>query len=778
MAFAFFRRRQKMVIIIMAVLMVAFLVGFQGFSTLLAPSAGKTTIGTMYGGKEKITQNAMVQAANELKVLQDGVLVRSTPDGRMAVVDPLFGPLASQSLDEHEMDRVYAVLIAEARHMGVQVTPDEVSSFLTALGLAPDSENYKAMLRRLGYSFSAAGDMLNASIADWLLVRKAAIAGSPQTVPSLPAVEHLFAAVMEKIDLRMAEIPASKFESSMKDPTEAQVQEFFQKYRSTAPGRFASCDSMGFGYSQPNRLEMDYLLVSKDAIEKTVQVDEAEARAYYRRNAEQFTKLVPVQTPATASTKPASTSVATTSAATASAPQSQAVQMTLIEALPEIHKRLADLEADRQMSKVVLEIQNLLSKSTAKGGAAYAQVRADMVLDGPARDVLKAKLASVDIADRPLADALGELARSAGISAISYPLGLKTTDDKVLRGQTPVTVKGKDITLGEALDQIQTQLKAPKIEWTMCRGLGAVLWAKGPAAADTFPVKAYQSGLIDLMALATDPVLGSATTGIGEGGTPLVQVAFTAKEFKHEGKNVPLVDVGRAGPEMYLHTSDGAVSGRLLWTLARVEPAHEPDKISPEIRSQIVHDWKIQQAYAVALERGRALTSEAKREGLEKAAAGMKITTTTTPQPISRLSPMYNGRTFVFVPAPVPGMDLPSMPAQTKRECLAKIHQQIFALAPKNVELPNAQTPEATTLLEMPLRQSVYVIQRVGYTPAQRSQFEAFSGELQRNLAMEQASLALRDWFAYNNLVKRTDFKDQEGRLPVDNSSPLDTVED
>ena len=35
MAFAFFRRRQKMVIIIMVVLMVAFLIGFKGFESIL-----------------------------------------------------------------------------------------------------------------------------------------------------------------------------------------------------------------------------------------------------------------------------------------------------------------------------------------------------------------------------------------------------------------------------------------------------------------------------------------------------------------------------------------------------------------------------------------------------------------------------------------------------------------------------------------------------------------------------------------------------------------------
>ncbi|MFO7909135.1 MAG: hypothetical protein R6U42_03735 [Halomonas sp.] len=45
MAFAFFRRRQKLVIIIMAVLMVAFLVGFQGLQQLVSGTRGEQTVG-------------------------------------------------------------------------------------------------------------------------------------------------------------------------------------------------------------------------------------------------------------------------------------------------------------------------------------------------------------------------------------------------------------------------------------------------------------------------------------------------------------------------------------------------------------------------------------------------------------------------------------------------------------------------------------------------------------------------------------------------------------
>ncbi|MFW6065737.1 MAG: hypothetical protein ACOC9S_02860, partial [Planctomycetota bacterium] len=51
MAFAFFRRRQKLVIIIMAVLMVAFLVGFQGLQQLVSGNRGERTLGTSRWGE-------------------------------------------------------------------------------------------------------------------------------------------------------------------------------------------------------------------------------------------------------------------------------------------------------------------------------------------------------------------------------------------------------------------------------------------------------------------------------------------------------------------------------------------------------------------------------------------------------------------------------------------------------------------------------------------------------------------------------------------------------
>ena len=68
MALGFFRRRQKMVMIIMAVLMVAFLVGFQGFSMLLSGRGGSDSIGTILGGRVHIRTGDIRQASFDLNV--------------------------------------------------------------------------------------------------------------------------------------------------------------------------------------------------------------------------------------------------------------------------------------------------------------------------------------------------------------------------------------------------------------------------------------------------------------------------------------------------------------------------------------------------------------------------------------------------------------------------------------------------------------------------------------------------------------------------------------
>ena len=62
MAFAFFRRRQKMVIIIMAVLMVSFLIGFQGFQTLFAKKPGERVLGRTTQGEIRVRDTEMARS--------------------------------------------------------------------------------------------------------------------------------------------------------------------------------------------------------------------------------------------------------------------------------------------------------------------------------------------------------------------------------------------------------------------------------------------------------------------------------------------------------------------------------------------------------------------------------------------------------------------------------------------------------------------------------------------------------------------------------------------
>src|SRR5690554_5472185 len=74
MAFAFFRRRQKMVIIIMVVLMVAFLIGFRGFEIIFDRKIEKQSIGETRHGSIRYAD--IYSAEHDLNILANIGLAR------------------------------------------------------------------------------------------------------------------------------------------------------------------------------------------------------------------------------------------------------------------------------------------------------------------------------------------------------------------------------------------------------------------------------------------------------------------------------------------------------------------------------------------------------------------------------------------------------------------------------------------------------------------------------------------------------------------------------
>ncbi|MHC4984026.1 MAG: hypothetical protein ACYTF6_12775, partial [Planctomycetota bacterium] len=135
MALRFFYRRQKLVFIVMVILMVSFLVGFQGFKIACEAGRGGLTRGHTRWGK--IRDRDFRSAGGELAILRALALLRGPlAPGRQKIIYILSGPqLGVAGVDRaDDMALAYALLTREAEEAGVRVTDGEVENFLAGWG--------------------------------------------------------------------------------------------------------------------------------------------------------------------------------------------------------------------------------------------------------------------------------------------------------------------------------------------------------------------------------------------------------------------------------------------------------------------------------------------------------------------------------------------------------------------------------------------------------------------------------------------------------------------
>ena len=260
MAFGFFRRHQKKVIIVMAALMILFLVGLKGMEMLLSEDRSDIPRGeTRYG---KVTLADTIVAETDLFLLRS--YVRLDNPMRMMQWPGSNGMELIQLLSNRDRENLtYALLLAEAAGMGVSVSDADVQTFLSRIGL--EGAGYDVMLSSLRAAERGMTEQrLRAAVADWLMIFRAFEAAQVGNPPSVPELQMLYRDLGEMIELRMLRIPADDF---LKDVAEGPVDgivERFVQFKDNPPGKFSLENPFGFGYRQPNRVRVQYLFVSRD----------------------------------------------------------------------------------------------------------------------------------------------------------------------------------------------------------------------------------------------------------------------------------------------------------------------------------------------------------------------------------------------------------------------------------------------------------------------------------------------------------------------------------
>ena len=770
MAFGFFRRHQKAVIVIMVVLMVAFLLTATSFQSILdffSPHKNPAR-GTAYG--ENVTARDVQEASYQLDLLKripfDRLIeMREGQPGqqmaRMLVPGQKISDLDMLRLlmtNGRNAELAFALLKAEAKHAGVAASEQEIRDALGAMsptavqGEHPGDEVYSQFTT----SLKVGKEDLKRAMASWLMVSKNFAVNMPAVPPSVPELRRLYSELSDRIDLRMVQMPAIDPRIVSQNPTEAQFLDQFKKHRDVEAGNYTKDNPFGFGYRKPDRAAIEWLEIRDDMIRRAAQPTEKQIEEYFSANLSKFKDKY------------------------------------LDEVRPQIIAALSESSIASKLDAVTAAVTDDVKKINAQQKDPkniYPVVVASMKTDatGALGRKVKVNLQAVE-----LGKAIEKLATVSGVKIV-YPIGemgLTTISDKV-----KVTLNTNGMTLGQALQQITDQVfnvtptatsspsSAPalssgvKIAWCGLKGLNDVIFADNNDL-NTYPLRAQSThGPLSLVELSHDRTLGSATLTDsfqsyvrermaryqgqrGQVRMLLDDVAY-AKAFTPEGSEAAAgaLEVGQTGPIAYLFQGYNPYPvARIIWHISEALPSHAPTDKELEndvtLRMDVEKDWKVLQGWQQSLDQGKLILDQAKTAGIDAAGKAHGLTASDTGF-FQRLAPGQQ--------AWIPGVPKPE--GMMDQALVDQILDQAFALAPTQADPP--YTDKAVGIIQVQPVHMVIVAQRQGFERATQSQFEHDRSELTQAIRNQYQMIGIKTWFVLSNIEKRTDWKPTQAEKKV-----------
>ena len=186
------------------------------------------------------------------------------------------------------------LLFEEARQMGIHVGRQQVVAFLDSQGVGGK------YLARVRDDSNRSLESIYRLTGAWLSIFEVERLHGDALGVSLPRAEIAFRDQAQEALVKLAVIESTAFLPSVAEPTEEEVQAYFEeaKDRETAHEE----DRLVFGYRQPDRVQVEYLTVDPGRIRNKVRVRGREKRRYYEQNKHKYVERVP--RPTTPSTRP------------------------------------------------------------------------------------------------------------------------------------------------------------------------------------------------------------------------------------------------------------------------------------------------------------------------------------------------------------------------------------------------------------------------------------------------------------------------------------------
>lgn len=323
------KNTSKIMVFVIIFAMLAFVVGQFGLKMIVGLMGGGSQLIGVYDDKQKIKSPEFLQAQSELAVLRmlmaDRLLLSQSSGGFSGplLVSLLFpdsqfsSEIASQmkraiqqgqlQMTQSELDAffrqkpekpeiLWILLNAEAKRAGC-VMPKESASQTLRYAIPQMTGNQRdaaTLVSGIISQNNISEDQVLRIFSDLLGVLSYANDVMNSQAVTINQIKAELGRSKERIDAEFAKIDAEPFIDENAEITEEQLQQQFEKYNAAIPGNPTQDNPFGFGYRLPERVQLEYMIVLMEDVEKQIEKQTAEAlEEYYSRNMDQFTTSLP-----------------------------------------------------------------------------------------------------------------------------------------------------------------------------------------------------------------------------------------------------------------------------------------------------------------------------------------------------------------------------------------------------------------------------------------------------------------------------------------------------
>ncbi len=319
-----FRKNNRKIIAIAVVgLMIVFIGGsaLRTTCSYAGPRAGKAV--ALFGKNNKITLADINRANSELAILRQmraDFLLRLRDVHGIFLAELLFSegrtsPMSIASLrqmirnnqlrisDEQilnmskktETDTIYWHLLKkEAEAAGIAFTNEVVANVLRQI--TPrlfDGDSYSQVINRFINSGIPEETVLSAFAKLFAVTEYARIVCSDEQL-TRTQISQLVSDELQTMDTQFVAVRAELFTDEQAEPDQSRIKEQFDKYKAYYPGETTQDNPYGFGYKLDNRVQLEYIIVKLDDIEKIIEKPtQQEKEQYYLAHTADFTGQKP-----------------------------------------------------------------------------------------------------------------------------------------------------------------------------------------------------------------------------------------------------------------------------------------------------------------------------------------------------------------------------------------------------------------------------------------------------------------------------------------------------